>query len=365
MTGKEMIMMKKLAILVGLIAAAWSLATVPALAAPIDAGHACAPEGKVRYVCGADNVEDLVQVPGTRWILASGMTGPADPVGHLYLIDSVRKTATAVTPDVRGPALRPYAACPGPIDLGKIAPHGVAIRPGAKGRSTLYVVNHGGRQSIEMFEVNAAGAARPTLRWIGCAVLPDGVSGNAVAPLPGGGFVATKFQQADDPQAFAKMASGLSGGSLYAWTPKHGYSLIPASSMIAANGVELSRDGHWIVANDWPARRVYRFRRGSSAKPASVAMPGFLPDNVRMGPDGRILITGQDGDIRTLLACDKPHCAHDWTVVSLDPVTLKLSPVAHIKGTEAFSDATVGLRVGRDLWVGTYRGDRVAILRAP
>ena len=69
--------------------------------------------------------------------------------------------------------------------------------------------------------------------------------------------------------------------------------------------------------------------------------------------------------MKTLLSCAKAHCPHDWTVIKLDPVSLKVTPVAHVAGTAVFSDATVGVQVGHDLWVGTYRGDRLARTVAP
>ena len=48
------------------------------------AQQSCAPTGDVRYVCGPKNPEDLVLVPGTQWIVSSGM---ADGAGF-YLVDS-------------------------------------------------------------------------------------------------------------------------------------------------------------------------------------------------------------------------------------------------------------------------------------
>ena len=57
--------MKRLMMLAGLIGAAWMMAAAPASAA-------CAPEGKASYLCGVKNAEDLVLVPGTSWIIASG-----------------------------------------------------------------------------------------------------------------------------------------------------------------------------------------------------------------------------------------------------------------------------------------------------
>ena len=344
-----------------ILALAAAILGLCALAPAAHAQGACAPEGKVSYLCGPSNVEDMALTPKTRWVLASGMTGPNRPVGKLFLIDTELKVAKTLTPDVTGPARAPYAACPGPLDLGKFAPHGVAIRRGAKGGHTLYVVNHGGREAIEVFAFDASGV-EPTLTWIGCVVLPDAASGNAVAPLPGGGFVATKFETAGDPQAFQKMADGVKDGRLYVWSPKTGFSTVPGSEMSGANGVEASPDGKWVFANAWPEQRVIRFRLGSKAPPASVKLD-FLPDNIRWAPDGKLLVGGQVGPIKTLLACDKPRCPHAWKVVKIDPATLKVTPVLSVAGTDAFSDATVGIQVGKEIWVGTYRGDRVAIAR--
>ena len=332
-------------------------------AAPASAAETCASEGKVRYLCGPANVEDLVQVPGGRWIIASGMVGPGLSAGRLYLIDSRARTSADLAPDVGGKPRAPYAAGPGAPDLAKFAPHGVALRQGADGRHILYVVNHGGRESIEVFEVDARGP-RPVLRWIGCVLLPDGASGNAVAPLPGGGFVATKFQQAGDPESFQKMAALKPTGALYVWKPSSGFKLVPGSEMSGANGVEASPDGRWIFANAWPEKRVVRFDLKGRARPVSVKVD-FLPDNLRRGPDGKLVVAGQASDMKTLLSCSQPHCPHAWTAVKLDPATMRVMPLLHEPGTDAFSDATAAIQVGRYFWVGTYRGDRVAIVRAP
>ena len=43
----------------------------------------CEPAGGYGFVCGIPNAEDLVRVPGTKWIIASSQA----PAG-LFLIDS-------------------------------------------------------------------------------------------------------------------------------------------------------------------------------------------------------------------------------------------------------------------------------------
>jgi len=40
---------------------------------PPQATTSCAPTNGLNFVCGAQNPEDLVPIPGTRWLIASGM----------------------------------------------------------------------------------------------------------------------------------------------------------------------------------------------------------------------------------------------------------------------------------------------------
>ena len=327
------------------------------LASAAAAAPACAPEGKVAYVCGLMNVEDMDLVPGGRWILGSGMTSPTVKVGHLYAIDARARTFHEITPDVSTPAQAAYRDCPGPLDLSKLAPHGLFVS-----RDRVYVVNHGGRQSVEVFRLSV-GSGGPALKWIGCAVLPDNGSGNGVAPLPGGGFVASKFQDAGDEGAFAKMSALKPNGAVYAWAPGKGWRKLAHSDVSGANGVEITPG--YVLVNAWPEQKVYRFGLGSDAAPTSVSTP-FLPDNVRRLADGKILVAGQDGDIKRLLSpCGKPRCVAGWWVALLDPATMKLQVLTHVPATEAFGDATSALKVGKELWIGTYMGDRVAIVPAP
>jgi len=71
--------------------------------------------------------------------------------------------------------------------------HGLFLRPGTNAVHTLYVVHHGNRESIEVFELDAR-ATPPALTWVGCAVAPDPIGLNSVVALPDGGFAATNFQ---------------------------------------------------------------------------------------------------------------------------------------------------------------------------
>src|SRR6185503_17968258 len=80
------------------------------------------------------------------------------------------------------------ATCPGPPSAA-FSPHGIDLARRRDGRLALLAVNHGGRESVEFFEV--AEPEHPTVTWRGCAIPPPESFLNEVAILPDGGFVTT------------------------------------------------------------------------------------------------------------------------------------------------------------------------------
>src|SRR5215510_14192490 len=75
----------------------------------------CTPAGGLSFVCGIQNGEDLVLVPNSRWLIASGMA----PGSGLHAVDTQAKTVRTIY-GTGAAASRPdkstYANCPGPLD---------------------------------------------------------------------------------------------------------------------------------------------------------------------------------------------------------------------------------------------------------
>src|SRR5688572_24873835 len=139
---------------------------------------ACAPAAGLTFICGLQNPEDVVPVPGTRWLLTSGMAPGAGLTAVDTQAKSVRKLYAPGTADARADRTR-FANCPGPLDPKQAVLHGLALRPAAGGRYTVYATNHGGRESVEVFELTVgAGAAVPAAAWIGCVLLPPKLAAN-------------------------------------------------------------------------------------------------------------------------------------------------------------------------------------------
>ena len=340
--------------LVGPMLALASLAAAPhsAQAQPTtsSAATSCAAVGDLNFVCGPINVEDFVPIEGGRWLVA-GSYKPGS--AGLYLIDTTAKTYKPVALSIAAKPDSTYD-CKAP-DLKGLQTHGLDIVPNEGGVSTVYAVNHGGRESVEVFRLNAAKA---TAEWVGCAVLPSGANPNSVAALPGGGFVVTKFLDNNDKEAFQHILSGQVNGVVYRWMPGKGFSEVPGTQLSGDNGILASRDGKWLYVCAYGTHEVYRLPVSGAGQRTSVKVD-FNPDNLRWAPDGTILATGQFVNAQNLAS------KHGWAAVRIDPETLHLTALVKEPGYPEFDDATTAVQVGKTLWFGTFRGDRIAYRARP
>ncbi len=312
------------------------------------------------FVTGLWNAEDLVEVPGTRWIVASGMVGPEHPSGHLYLVDADAKTGEELFPakvEIR-PAGAPYSE--DPPDPESFDAHGLHLRPGEDGVHTLYLVNHGGREAIEVFEVDARGD-EPAVAWIGAIIQHPGVWGNAVAPLPDGGIVVTNYLDLNDPNAFDKVYAAEITGNIKEWHADRGWEDVPGTECSAPNGVDVSPDGRWCFIASWSAKKLIRVSRGAAEVQRDEQPLGFLADNVKWHADGTITVAGQDSEPETVFAGVGAHAIVHYPVhvVKVDPETLALTELVRVEN-EHFGTAASGVEINGVLWISNARGDRVA-----
>jgi len=336
------------------------LVAVTVVAVASDSSHAqgattaapalCAPAGDLSFLCGPVNVEDFVPVESGRWLVGGSLTRAS--VG-LYLIDTAAKSFKPVVLSI---AARPDPAykCLAP-DLKGLANHGLDVVPGHGGLSTVYVINHVGREAVEVFKLHAAAAAA---EWVGCVIMPPGASANSIAVLPKGAFAVTKFLDTNDKESFQHVLAGQVNGVVYLWTPGKGFSEVPGTQFSGDNGIVASPDGKWLFVNAWGSHEVWRVPVSGQGERSSVKVD-FNPDNLRWAPDGTIFVTGQ------FIKGQKLEGLNGWATVRLDPKTLKITPVVQEPGYPEFDNATSTVQVAHTLWFGTFRGDRIAYRPAP
>jgi hypothetical protein len=311
------------------------------------------------YVTDIWHAEDLARVPGTRWLIASGLTGPGRPQGHLHLIDAEAKSGAPVAIGER----RSDDYGEAPPDWSIFDPHGLDLRPGAGDVHTLFVVNHGGREAIEIFEVDAAG---PTVTWIGAVVQDTNVWGNAVAALPDGGIVVTNYLDLSDKEAFEKVYTGRPTGNLKEWHAGTGWEDVPGTECSAPNGVNVSPDGRWLYMNSWSTKRFIRVSRGVADIQRDELPIGFLTDNVKWSEDGNsLLIAGQASEPATVFAAYDGQAIANFRVgvARIDPKTLEVEILVDDEYAD-FGTAASGVEVDGTLWISNARGDRIAYVVA-
>jgi hypothetical protein len=322
----------------------------------------CAPSGGLSFICGIQNPEDLVLVPNTRWLIASGMA----PGSGLHLIDTRAKTARNLyrpdAPSARQDRKR-FPNCQSPLDAKQAVLHGLSLRTAGEGRYTLYATNHGGRESIEVFEIDVKATA-PSASWIGCVPMPDKMPANSVAAFSDGSLVATVLIMPG--KTFEDAFAGRDTGAVFMWTPgSSGFRLLPGTETSANNGIETSPDDQEFFVVSSTLKRVFAFSRKDPSKPLRFAqLAEFGPDNVRWTSDNRLITAGMIDDEP---ACGGPpkteagiRCSRGHMAATIDPKTMAVTEISRGPATPSFTGTAIAMRVGNELWLGSFNADRLA-----
>ena len=309
-------------------------------------GLPCEAVGEIQFVCSLISPEDLAVIPGSEWVIASGNRAG----GRIHLVSVADKTATVLFPSPEARERldsRSYPTCPGPLDPNEgdaFNAHGLYLQPGEGKVHSLYVVHHGNRESIEVFEIDAR-STTPTLRWVGCAVAPEPLGLNGVVALPDGGFVATS------PRT----------GDVWEWQSAWGWARGPGCEDTAPNGLEISADGQWLFVAGWAEEKLTRLSRGQTPVQKEVIDLGFRPDNLRMSLDGTVIFAAGHGNIQS------PRVPLEETsnIATIDPDTLTVDRIFEHPAMAGFVASTTAIRIGNEMWMGSHRGERIAYFPAP
>jgi hypothetical protein len=321
------------------------------------------------YIAGPVNAEDLVVAPGGEWVLTSGMTGPTAPLGRLYAVRVEDGACSEIYPYGAARALdrRRFADQPELNPL-KFRPHGIDVTVQPDGRAELYVVNHGGFESVEVFEVQLDGP-RPSLKWTGGVKLPGSAVGNDVAAADDGFVVSTTGDPNGRNEVSVEQAiAGADTGGVLEWSPADGWVTLPGTQINTANGVAVSPDGDWIYIGGWNSRCIRKVRRGQTDPDPTTVTVSMMVDNLTWSASGRLLAAGTYGtSMQDFLASHfgpNPRMGIPSRVLGVDPETLEVEELIDY-GPDTFGAATTALQVGREIWVGTARDQGLARFRFP
>ena len=349
------------------IVVALAILSLLGMSAARAADEGCEGSNGYAYICGPISAEDLVLIPGTKWVIASGFGGGTS----LYLVDSAQKTWSDFYPAGEPRArqdMAAYGACPGSPNPNAFVAHGLYIHPGTDGHSTLYVVGHGEREAIEVFDVDATGDL-PVLTWTGCVMTPDGMAANSVAALDDGSLLVTIPLHTGI--SINEALAGRATGAAYEWSPgDEGFTKIDGTEMPYANGIEVSADGKEFYIASSGLQKVLAFSNSNPTRLLrSTEIFSIIPDNLHAGRDGSLITAGLAtldpvcGDVPLSLEFDLDtfaSCPRPFTVLAVDPQSMQTKVLASSPAQQHFSNVTMALEGGNELWIGTFAGDRIA-----
>lgn len=331
---------------------------------------ACPADLALTYVCGPEKPEDLLALPGERWLVTSGFAQGAG----LKLVETESRrwrkwfvgTRAQVAPDRMS-----FPACPGPLDPALFNARGLSLRQIGPDRWRLLAVNHGGRESIEAFDVLPGdGRAEPRLVWRGCLPLPAGQVGNAVASFADGTVLVTVLTRPGT--TIADFVEGRITGAVWQWQPgQPGFTELSGTRLPGNNGLEVDPDQRhfYVVAFGWHA--VVIFDRTHPGSPLDrIEAPDFMPNNIHWSRD-RLLLAGMRldepacGGLRAVVGgkADPMLCHRGWVVGALDAKHRRVTTVAYGTPQPGFNGLSSAAWAGDELWLGSFQSNRIAIVR--
>jgi len=312
--------------------------------------------------CRFQNPEDLAPGPDGRILVSQfGGMGDSHP-GSIAAYDDASKSLEVLFP-IGGEMERTWgdAACPPPpIDV--FSPHGIDVETLEAGRRQLAVVNHGGRESVELFEVDDDSS----LHWRGCVLAPEGAFLNDVVVLRDGSFWVTHmFERGSEFVSMIAAGFGRNTGWVYEWTPRSGFRKLPGSDAPFPNGLEKSADERFLYLDTYAVTGVRKIDVTTGELVAVAEVTRI--DNSTWASDGRLLIASHPGNLAQMMACrdvQEGSCGMPFEVIALDPTDLSAEVLIRSEGAP-MGGVTVALEHAGAIYLGTFAGDRIGRVTLP
>lgn len=339
-----------------------TLATSSSAAGPI---LECKAKDNARPICIFTNPEDMVPLPGDQaLIIGEYGSSSEDHSGELvlFVLESEERRTLFRGGDSPAAARAGWGdpSCTTPPTRAFNA-HGIDLVRRTDGTLQLFVIQHAGREAIESFEVLGHGADWQVV-WRGCIPAPENASLNEVVGLPDGSLYTTKMSSLDGALDFEGGMPTKPTGHAFSWSAVRGFRKIPGTDGIMPNGIETSPDGRFVYMNasgDSSIRKV-EVATGRELGRAPVSSP----DNVTWTPDGKRLLiaslTGLDPtDFSLCQDMKRGACGIPFEIVAVDAETMQPIGPIYTSDGPPMGAGTVGLQVGNELFIGSFKGDRI------
>ncbi|RLQ21037.1 hypothetical protein DWB85_14150 [Seongchinamella sediminis] len=321
----------------------------------------CQKYANTTPLCFFSNPEDLALLPDKETLLVSefGDNHGTEP-GALVFYDITTQTRRlGYSGDSHEQPTEYWGdkSCEDPPGT-VFSPHGIDLSQRADGRWQLLVVQHGGRESIEFFELVDTDRV-PRLLWRGCAVASEDTSLNSVAAGRDGELFATKMQSTSSSW---NADPGSPSGLVYRWSKRSGFDPVPRSEGHMLNGIAASKDGKTLFVVYSGENLVKKIDAQSGEVLDSAVVKSV--DNIKWSADAQVLVaasfTGSASvdDFARCTSAELGVCPIAFSIVELNPGSLEEQTLFYDPNAP-MGAGTVGLKVGSTLFIGTFSGNRI------
>ncbi len=334
----------------------WLLAAL--ILAPQAFADDCDPVDGITSICGLQKPEDIERVPDSPFLVFSQLL----PGEGLWLLDTRDDEVRGLYPwgaEAPEPGWGDPSCQAGPGE--QIEAHGIHLRQRKDGRTQVLVVNHGGRESVEYFELLEIVEGLPAAIWRGCVEATGDQYFNDVVGLPDGGFLVTHMVSRDAPMwGSFKAVFGDRSGRVDRWRPGSGFETVPGTEVQFANGIALDPDDQHFYLNAYFGNEVSKFRLdgGEPLWRESV----LRPDNSAWDLRGQLLLASHDDSLAALLdgmsGGENAPVDMRFRILALDPDTGAQRVLLEREGAP-MGGGTVAVEAAGHLYIGSFAGDRI------
>ena len=324
----------------------------------------CVDKGSLHPVCGLQSPEDIAVVPGGEYLLLSELGDMGERSGRIVLFTVEDESWRPIFPREgagRPETLQGDAACTEPPSA-QMSPHGTHLVQLDDGSWRYLVVNHGGRETVELFSLEMTSAGVPQLQWQGCVFAGDNTLINDVVGLANGDVIYTRMFHPDDFMGEMRGMLGFTSGDVWRWNRASGLRLLPGTEGSLTNGIEISADERYIFINQYMDKEIHKYDLGAEKLVGTAPVPHA--DNSAWGPGGELWLASQSADVASYTACKRDTavtCGMAFEIVALNPETMQSRIIFRHQGPP-MGAATIATPHRDKVYLGSFLGDRLLIV---
>lgn len=320
--------------------------------------HMQATSDPIEILDGISNPEDMAILAQTPYLLVSSYDKQS---GALYAVD---RSTTRIYPGFPAAnttfnAAGSDYACPGkPNEFLPLGLHVEALSGNAK---RIFVANTGEPNRIEVIDLEPGSATGPKYIWRDCLETPAGFTINGLVRLSDGSFVVTStLDQKGD--ALARLIRGAPVGQIAIWKPGMGWRVPETPGISGPNGIIAARRANEVVISGFGDRTLYLYDIVQEAVVDTLILE-FRPDNLRQRDDRSIIVAGFDLPNDAPDDClFNPQCNLPSFIATVEVAEGKFAPASASSRAISFDGATVATEDNGRTWLGSFRGNAIAVL---